>query len=359
MPPGSRRRLERLTLFGAALLVGATGPGCKVAYVAKSGWYQAELMLAREPIDELIAEGRVTDDEAAALGLVRDVKRFGGELGLAATDNYETLALDWPREIWNVTACDPAAFEPRTWWFPIVGRVPYLGYFREQDARETEAELVAEGLDVYLRTAGAYSTLGWFRDPILPGMLTWDEASLADTVLHEMVHATLWVRGSVSFNESFANFVGEVAALRYLADRHGDDSAQVQGALDRRHDREVWRALMHQMYEDLDTLYATPTFTREEKLARKAALLAELPERVRRSALRSPERYLRATQQGVWNNARFIGFKTYNTNARWFEALLAAEGGDLTAFIARIGELTRRQPDPFVAIERAARAAGG
>jgi len=349
----SLKRITALLALGSFTLV---GPGCGVAYVAKSGWYQAELMLSREPIDGLIAEGRVTDEQAASLALVRDVKRYGGELGLSATDNYETVALDWTREIWNVTACDPAAFEPRTWWFPIVGRVPYLGYFREEDARVTELELMSDGLDVYLRTAGAYSTLGWFRDPILPGMLDWDEGSLADTVLHEMTHATLWVRGSVSFNESFANFVGEVAALRYLIERHGPDGEPVVDARHRRHDRQVWRQVLHAMYKDLDAVYASPTLSRDEKLARKSELLGELPDRVQAAPFQAPERYLRAARQGVWNNARFIGFKTYNSNARWFEALLAQEHGDLAAFIERIGRLTRRHPDPFVAIEDAARA---
>lgn len=356
MPLGSPLRPQRLTTALSLGWILALGPGCGVGYVAKSGWYQAELMLSREPIDELIADGRVDDQQAQTLAVVRDVKRYGGELGLAATDNYETLALDWPREIWNVTACDPAAFEPATWWFPIVGRVPYLGYFREQDARETEDELLADGYDVYLRTAGAYSTLGWFRDPILPGMLTWDEDSLADTVLHEMTHATLWVRGSVSFNESFANFVGEIAAMKYLVQRHGPQSELVAAAVDRRHDRDVWRAVLQTMYKDLDALYASPTLDRSEKLVRKQELLAELVARVGAAPFSRPDRYLRAAQEGVWNNARFIGFKTYNSNAEWFDSLLAQEDGDLGRFIERIGSLTRRHSDPFVAIEDAARA---
>ena len=338
-----------------ALFLGLLGTGCGIGYVARSGWFQAELMLAREPIDELLAEGRVDEEQARSLDLVRDVKRFGNALGLAATENYETLALDWKREIWNVTACAPAAFEPQTWWFPIVGRVPYLGYFRESDARTTEAELLEEGLDVYLRTAGAYSTLGWFRDPILPGMLSWSEADLADTVLHEMTHATLWVRGSVDFNESFANFVGEVASMKYLADRHGLDSAAVQVAVHQRHDREVWRTVLHGMYQDLDALYASPTLSLAEKLDQKQVLVGQLPIRVQEAPFREPDRYLAAAREGVWNNARFIGFMTYNTHTRWVEVLLEQEKDDLARFIERVGEITRRHRDPFVAIEEAAR----
>jgi len=354
MPMGPKRFPPSLSALAAGL-VGLLGTGCGVGYVAKSGWYQAELLLSREPIDEVLAENRVDESGAQALALVRDVKRFGGSIGLAATDNYETLALEWDREIWNLTACDPAAFEPRTWWFPIVGRVPYLGYFRERDAREVEAELLAEGLDVYLRTAGAYSTLGWFKDPILPGMLGWDEASLADTVLHEMTHATLWVRGSVSFNESFAAFVGELAALRYLTDRHGPHHEVVRAAVNRRHDREVWREVLQGLYEDLDAVYASPTVSEAWKLERKQALLAELPDRVRAAPLLDPERYVLAAEEGPWNNARFVGFATYNSNTASFEALFDRVGRDLAAFITEVGRVTRGHPDPFVAIEEAAR----
>jgi predicted aminopeptidase len=350
---GPRQDHSWILLPLLTVLIAWIGTACGVAYVAKSGWYQAELMLAREPIDEVVAQGRVTEAQARSLTLIRDVKKFGGSIGLAATENYETVALEWKREIWNVTACDPAAFEAKTWWFPIVGRVPYLGYFREVDARETEKALMEEGLDVYLRTAGAYSTLGWFRDPVLPGMLDWSEASLADTVLHEMTHSTLWVRGNVSFNESFASFVGEVAALRYLIERHGQHGAAVLHAVNRRHDHQVWRDVLQAMYKDLDAVYASPTLTTDEKLARKQALLAELPDRVRAAPLIEPERYVTAAREGVWNNARFIGFRTYNSNTPWFEAILKAEDGDLGGFIERIGELTKGAPDPFVAIQQA------
>ena len=111
--------------------------------------------------------------------------------------------LGWDHTIYNVTGSAPLAFEPVVFWFPVVGSFPYLGFFDRDQARAHASGLRRQGKDVWVRTAGAYSTLGWFEDPILPHMLDWDEYSLAGTLLHELAHATLWVPGSVQFNESF------------------------------------------------------------------------------------------------------------------------------------------------------------
>lgn len=350
-----RARTRRVAALTATLLatLAALSPGCRVGYLVRSGVYQAELLLAREPVDELVASGRVNAEQQARLALIRDTKTWGREIGLQATDNYETVAWEWQRQIWNVSACQPTAFEAKTWWFPIVGRVPYLGYFREEDARALESGLVAEGWDVYVRTAGAYSTLGWFKDPILPKMLTWDDFALADTVIHELAHATLWVPGSVKFNESFANFVGEVGALRYLMERRGHHDPELVRAANRIADLGVYRELTHQLYLDLDTAYTDPTLDEAGKLAAKAQLFAEFPARVEAATFAEPARYIAAAQKGPWNNARLIQFKTYNTSQELFARLLEQQDGDLLRFIQRVGELTRGQRDPFKALEAA------
>lgn len=349
-----------LALAGAAVLscgVGLAVPGCSMGYVLRSAYYQGELMAARRPVAEVRADGQLSPDQLAALDLIDDVKRHGEAMGLKPTRNYGTVALGWEREIWNVTACDPLAFQPETWWFPIVGRVPYLGYFKVEHARETEQRLRAEGLDVYARTAGAYSTLGWFRDPILPGMLEWEEFDLADTVLHELAHATLWVPGSVHFNESFASFVGEEAAFAYLQQKYGPDSAPVLAARQEFEDVARWRQLQRDLVAELDAVYSDAALTDAQKLERKAALFAALPDRVQLAGFHAPERFLRAASNGTWNNARLVQFKTYNTNRGAFEAILRRNNGDLLAFMADVGDIARGADDPFAALERAAAAA--
>lgn len=328
-------------------------PGCAVRYVVGAAYHQAELLLAREPIEEVLTDGRVSVGQEQRLRLIGELKTYGKQIGLASTDNYAAVSLDWNRTIWNVSACDPLSFTPRTWWFPIVGRVPYLGYFTDTAAQRQLDALAADGLDVYKRTAGAYSTLGWFRDPVLPSMLRWDEPDLAETVFHELAHATLWVPGSVSFNESFASVVGEQAARRWLQDRYGPDSAEL--AEFDREDRD-WRrfeAILHGVYRDLDAVYGDPTLDEARRLEKKAATLASLPDRVRGSDIEAVERYVRVATRSPWNNARLMQFKAYNSNDSLFATILERHPGDLQGFIDEIGTITRGRRDPFVALSEA------
>jgi predicted aminopeptidase len=323
-------------------------PGCKVGYLLSSGYYQAELLALREPVDDLRGSGRLSDEQLTKLDVVYDAKTWGKEHGLKATDNYETVSLEWERQIWNVSACNPTAFEGKRWWFPVVGSFPYLGFFREEDARDLEGELGSEGYDVYVRTAGAYSTLGWFKDPILPGMLKWSDFALAETVFHELAHATLWVPGSVKFNESFASFVGEVAVMRYWQERYGAHDPELLNQVQREADLKIWRQLLHTLYEDLDAVYKDEDLSEDAKLAEKRRLYEEeLPSRVAATPWYQPARFEKAVKTGTWNNARMMQFKTYNTNADLFAAVFVEEGYDLLAFIDAIEDITDGKGEPF------------
>jgi predicted aminopeptidase len=207
-------------------------------------------------------------------------------------------------------------------------------------------------LDTYVRTAGAYSTLGWFKDPILPKMLSWTDYKLADTVLHELAHATLWVPGSVKFNESYANFVGEVAAMRYLADRRGHHDPALIAAVQLQADRRLFREVQHQLYKDLQAVYEDESLTDADRLAAKGRLFGEeLQQRVEDAPFHDPERYAKAVRQGTWNNARMVQFKTYNTKGALFAAVLEQVEGDLLAFIEQIEIITDGADDPFEALE--------
>src|SRR5690606_3806447 len=123
--------------------------------------------------------------------------------------NYSEVAwLDRRYVSWTVSASDPWRLQPYEWSFPIVGRVPYLGFFKEEEAREKEQELIQKGLDTYLRGVSAYSTLGWFEDPLLSSMLNYEDHVLAETLIHELVHTTIWIKNSTDFNERLASYLG-------------------------------------------------------------------------------------------------------------------------------------------------------
>jgi predicted aminopeptidase len=335
-------------------LLSTVFPGCSVGYVLKSAYFQAELLGKREPIQDLRSQDQFNEDELRALDRIRDVKHYGAEIGLKATDNYDTFAADWDRKIWNLSACEELEFKPKKWTFPIVGKIPYLGFFRRQDADPWIKRLENKGYETYIRTAGAYSTLGWFKDPVLPGMLKWNDYRLADTVLHELAHATIWIKGSVKFNESFANFVGEVAAFEYLDNRFGPTSTQMLNALKNFEDLQKWRALLRDLYQDLDTVYSNQTLNDSEKRRQKEALFASMTERVVMAQFQNPDRFHRAVAKGTWNNARMIQYKTYNHNRDYFRAIYEQENRDLLRFMRAIETITDGQKDPFQALKEAA-----
>lgn len=351
-----KRRLASRVLLGTltTLLISAFIPGCGVGYVVRSAYFQAELLGSRVPVDEVRATRELSEKHLAALDRIADVKAYGAEIGLKATDNYETIAIDWERTIWNMSACPSLSFQPVTWRFPIVGTVPYLGFFRESDANKWVDRMKGQGHEVYLRTAGAYSTLGWFKDPILPGMLEWDEQRLADTVLHELAHATLWVPGSVKFNESFANFVGETASFRYLSKRFGSDHEIYTQARSFHRDLSVWREILRELYQDLDAVYSDPDRSDEEKMIVRESLYGSLHERVDAADLTHRARFSEAVKKGPWNNARLVQYRTYNHKREWFQTVLDKEGGDILRFIEAIGHITKGSDSPFEALEAAA-----
>ena len=339
----------------ASLLALLVIPACKVAYVSRSAWFQLELLAKREPIDRVLAQGRLGEEQARKLALVPDMKAFGERQGLSSSRNYETISARWDRSLYNFSACDPLSLEPVEWWFPVVGRMPYLGFFNQRDVLRYERRYRDRGYDVWVRDVAAYSTLGWFRDPVLPAMLDWEEFRLAEVVLHELAHATLWVPGSVSFNETFANVVGEQAATRWMTERYGQGSAEVL-AMDRtREDWVRWRALLEGLYKNLDTAYNNQNTHPEDKLKRKHALFAALERSVLEAEFHQVERYALAAREGPWNNARIAQYRTYNQGREAFDSLLERHEGDLPAFMADIAKITEKRRDPWIALEQANR----
>jgi predicted aminopeptidase len=345
-------RFRRLAVGVLAIAASSIAlSSCSAGYVLRSAWYQAEMLGSRVPIEKVRRDGGLTPRQLVALDVVQDVKAFGHEIGLRPTKNYDSVAVGFNRRIFNVSACAPLSFKSKTWWFPIVGRVPYLGYFVEKDARRSADRLAVEGYDVYVGQTGAYSTLGWFRDPILPSMLDWEEFDLAETILHELTHATVWVSGGVAFNESFASFVGEEGAFRYLEARHGKESPEYRAARERFDDDARWHELLHGVYVELEAVYSNAVLDEKAKTARKAAIVAGLPERVAGAGFHAPAPYERAAA-GVWNNARLAMFRTYNSDRPAFATLLARENGDLVRFVERVRQIAARG-EPFKALHAA------
>ena len=351
-----RRRfgLATLSTLALAVVLSLVIPGCRAGYVIRSAWFQGELLASRVPFDEARARPDLDPKVRAGLDLVDDIKAYGQEIGLKPTKAYTSIALDWDRKMWNISACPPLSFQPKTWWFPVVGRVPYLGFFRPEDVDRTRARLEAEGYEVYQRKIGTYSTLGWFADPLLPGMIDDNAYEMARLVLHELAHATVWIPGSVAFNESFASFVGDEAATRYIVAREGPDAPELAQALRDEQDMFLWRRLQRDLYERLQAVYTDDALSRDEKLARKAQIYAAFPDTVRAAPFQDGDWAVKAATNGTWNNARLMQFRTYNERRSAFEVLFEANQGNLLAFMEEVRRVTSEGDDPFEALEQAA-----
>ncbi|MBI4577536.1 MAG: aminopeptidase [Planctomycetes bacterium] len=339
------RRRRRWVLGSALAAIGATCllPGCSVAYVCHVGWGQARLLWARRPIREVLAQGGGAPERLRRLALVPEVKAFGESLGLVPGGSYEDFVdTGGSPTCWNLTACPRDSLAPRTWWFPIVGRVPYLGYFDRDRAEAQRRRLEVEGLDTYLRPVSAYSTLGWFRDPVYSSMLDYDEADLAEVVLHEMTHATVFVKDQVDFNETLASYVGREAALAWLAQRHGDPSPAVEAWHSRRRDEARFDAFLDEACAGLESLYGRGLAPEELGRAREEAF-AQV--RARFEAMRGGFE----ADDHSWfagaplNNALLASLRVYRAGGGLFERLHREVcGGDLRLAIARLREVPAR-----------------
>ncbi|MBM4357671.1 MAG: aminopeptidase [Deltaproteobacteria bacterium] len=316
------------------LALGLAAPllsGClEFCYLGQAAAGQDAIWADSRPIEEAVADPRVPPETRAMLALVSDVKRYGETQGLAPTASYREY-VDLRREavVWVVTASHPLRFEPVTWRFPVVGEVPYLGWFDRADAERLARGLREAGKDVHLREARAYSTLGWFRDPVLSTMLKDGPEELVDVVLHESMHATHYVPSQTVYNESLANFVATKLTERYLRDRLGASPYRLHDHREREHTyaRRVER--LHATHDELERLYASP-LDDEAKLARKRAIL----DAVQRELGLAIE----------LNNAALLQARAYDSGAAGFEALLAACGDDMRRFVTA---LKRIGPDVF------------
>jgi predicted aminopeptidase len=319
--------------------------GCSLGFIWQAAVGQVKLLARQQPVERVLQNGTLSEQERQKVRLILDVRTFAAaQLGLHGDGSYTTFVdVGGPYVSYNVSAAPKDALQPYVWWFPIVGRVPYKGYFKQASALREARQLKAKGYDTYVRGVRAYSTLGYFDDPILSSMLAYHDFVLMSTIIHELLHQTVWVKGSVSFNESLANFVGDQGTLLYLAQRHGADSPVYQHYLDLHADAEVFREYMQSIVARLEALYAQP-LGREEKLQRREELFADAkaayPQVFPRMKTTAYQRYF---ERQTLNNAVMLSFRRYHQDTEFFETALAARNGDLRRFIAYCKSLRPHQ----------------
>jgi predicted aminopeptidase len=289
-----------------------------VRYLTRAGFEETRILESRQPIDRLVRRPDIDPALRRSLGLVLQTRDYAARLGLEAKQTYTTYS-DVGRDtlLLVLQAAPKDCICPYTWKYPIVGRIPYKGFFDPVAARREAARFSSRGYDTYLRPSSAFSTLGWFNDPLLSTALTRDSVELAVTVFHEIAHNTLYVKSATPFNESFAQMVGYRSAQAFFEER--GDSARAQQAADRWHDEIVLGDYYAALVERLETLYSQhPDSTTLEEGRRSAAAWA-------RSQLEGPiarrfrtYRIGRLTERPI-NNAQLIGARIYRTRLDLFD----------------------------------------
>jgi predicted aminopeptidase len=322
-------------------LVVATS-GCAAPYYWQAIGGQIELLRKREPIEEVITDPYVDPTLKATLARVATMRRFAvDELLLPSNDSYTTyVELDRPYVVWNVVATQEFSVEPRQWCFPFAGCVAYRGYFDKAAAERYAARLAEDGLDTYSGGSTAYSTLGYFDDPVLSTMVAGGEQYVASLLFHELAHQRLYVKSDSEFSEAFAMVVEELGTERWLS-VHGTP-AELARYRTRRHRREQFGELISAQQARLKALYASAAPPDQLRADKQRAF----------ETLRREYEALKATWGGnteydAWfaqplNNAALASVATYT---RWVPAMRARlDEVGLRAFYADAAAIAELQP---------------
>ncbi len=310
---------------------------------------QAKLLWNRQPVTNLLAGGNLDQEVRKRLEFIQEVRRFAEQrIGLARSRNYSTyIDIGEGPVSWQLTASPKDRIEPVIWTYPVVGRFPYRGYFDLDRAKVDRNRLDAQDFDTLLRPVGAYSTLGWFADPILSTMLRYGDGDLAELIIHELAHGTVWIPDHVSFNESLATFVGETGALRFMRQRYGPEAAVVKVMLDRRSDERTFKRFMHGVAKELQALYETER-TYEEKLREREGIFERAKHRFYGLDLKTGV-YSRFPRRRL-NNAVMMAYRTYHEKVDIFDRVYQTLGQDLKAAV-RIFKQCESQTDPSLYLE--------
>lgn len=311
-----------------------------IRYLTRAGIEQTRILERRKPLEAMVADSTLPAVDRAYLGLVIEVRRKAAALGLEAGETYTTYT-DVGRDtlLLSLTGSRKDCICPVTWKYPIVGRVPYKGFFDPKMAEAAAQKIAAKGYDYSLRPASAYSTLGWFNDPLLSTAMVRDSVELAALVFHEIAHNTLYVKSATAFNESFAQLVGYRAAEAFFRAR--GDSALADRARSRWEDEIVLAEYYRKLIDTLTVFYnSKPIGDSLEAGRRTIGQWSKGYLEITIGPLLKTYRVSRLAERPI-NNAQLVGVLLYRTHLEWFEQWFAKHGSDIGASVAALREVMK------------------
>ena len=351
----SRRWVPRAVggLLGLAVLYLILAPTGR--YLVRAAWEEGRILWRRRPIAELVSDPAVPPATRAKLALVLDARRFARDsVALETGESFTTFSrLDRDTLVLVLSGSYRDVLKAKTWWFPVVGRVPYKGFFDFQQARDAERELNGRGFDAHLGPASAFSTLGFFNDPLLPTTLRQDSLDLVNTVIHELTHNTFYASGEAVFNESFANFVGARGAAWFYRGRGDVRAAAVVD--DRWEDEKRMARFWGRLHHVVDSTFdAHPG---DSLRPRRLVLRDSLYAAARVEVATTVKPFMRTIPPAALDrirldNATLLARRIYSTELDVFDAVWEREGRDLRATIRRVTDVAEDSDEPFAALRK-------
>lgn len=354
LPPGCLSLV--LLLAALPLLTGCQSAG----YYGQAVRGHLQIVQRQQPIAELLRQPQTAEPLKARLRLILEMREFAEqELKLPVNGHYLRYA-DLGRNyvVWNVTATPEFSMQPKEWWYPVVGRLAYRGYFAEREARSQAAELARQGFDVDVGGVRAYSTLGWFRDPVLNTFIHEPEIELAELLFHELAHQRLFVSGDTDFNEAFAEAVGEEGTRRWLQAKRGTAAvAEYEAHLQRKADftRLVTGAhdRLAALFQDAGTSTQSVRGGKSLSVEQAAALRTQkqaILDQLKRDYEALKSTWGGRTDYARWfsrplNNAHLNDVDAYYRLVPAFHRLLREQGGDLEAFCREVASLAMQSKE--------------
>lgn len=311
------------------LLLCLTISGCSLGYLAKNAYHQARLLKSARPISRILEDPSIDDATKNKLRLAQEAKVFAEtELHLKETKNYSTFVkLDGPYVTYIVSAAPKNELKYYTWYFPIVGHVPYKGYFVKNGAEDEARELAQEGYDTYVRGVTAFSTLGWFKDPVLSSMLGYADYDLVNTIIHETVHATLYISSSANFNERLASYLGDLGTVMFYEKKQPNHPLLAVIRNDDE-DQKLFGTFISSQIKELENWYRDHK-NDHDLLESREKKFEQIKETFRKEILprMKTQKYARFADAEL-NNARLMGFKLYMNDLEDFDKLTRIFKGD-------------------------------
>jgi predicted aminopeptidase len=323
-------------------------------YLSRGAWEEAKILRRREPIADVIRSTATPSAVREKLKVVLAARRYAKDsLKLRTKDSFTTYSrLDHDTLVLVVSAAYRDTLKPYTWWFPVVGTVPYKGYFDFAAAQREAKKLYEDGFDVYVRPSDAFSTLGFFNDPLLNTTLRADSLTLANTVIHEVTHNTFYAAGQAPFNESFAMFVGARGAAAFFRTR-GQETAARRVEAEWEDDKLLAR-FWSSVIRSLDSAYAAHPESKAARIAARDSVYAH----TRAQLVNEVAPQLKTinplyAQRVTLNNAALLARRVYATDLDVFDRIYEKEGLDLKRTIGRIIALAKSDPKhPFDAVRK-------